>query len=34
VLRPHVHTHALAEAPAILESMKRGEIAGRAVIAF
>jgi len=34
VLRPQVHTHALAEAPAILESMKRGEIAGRAVIAF
>jgi propanol-preferring alcohol dehydrogenase len=34
VLRPHVHTHPLAEAPAILESMQRGEIAGRAVIAF
>jgi propanol-preferring alcohol dehydrogenase len=34
VLRPHVHTHTLEEAPAILESMKLGEIAGRAVIAF
>jgi len=34
VLRPHVHTHALAEAPAILQSMQRGEIAGRAVIVF
>ena len=34
VLRPHVHTHALDEAPALLEQMRRGELPGRAVIAF
>jgi propanol-preferring alcohol dehydrogenase len=34
VLRPHVHTHALEETPALLEQMRRGEIAGRAVITF
>jgi propanol-preferring alcohol dehydrogenase len=34
VLRPHVHTHAIDEAPALLESMRRGELSGRAVIAF
>ena len=34
VLRPHVHTHALDEAPALLERMRRGELPGRAVIAF
>ena len=34
VLRPQVHTHALDEAPALLESMRRGELQGRAVIAF
>ncbi len=33
-IRAHVHTHALEETPAILESMHRGEILGRAVIAF
>jgi propanol-preferring alcohol dehydrogenase len=34
VLRPHVHAHVLEEAPALLEKMQRGEIAGRAVITF
>jgi propanol-preferring alcohol dehydrogenase len=34
ILRPHVHTHALDEAPSLLESMRRGELQGRAVIAF
>jgi alcohol dehydrogenase, propanol-preferring len=34
VLRPHVHTHAIDEAPALLERMRRGELSGRAVIAF
>lgn len=33
-IRAHVHTHALEETPAILESMRRGEILGRAVIGF
>jgi propanol-preferring alcohol dehydrogenase len=33
-LRAHVETHGIAETPAILERMKRGEIAGRAVIGF
>ncbi len=33
-VRPHVHTHALDETPEILESMKRGEVPGRAVICF
>ncbi|MEO8371483.1 MAG: alcohol dehydrogenase catalytic domain-containing protein [Candidatus Solibacter sp.] len=34
VLRPHVHSHALDEAPALLDQMRRGELSGRAVIAF
>jgi propanol-preferring alcohol dehydrogenase len=34
VLRPHVETHAIEEAPALMEKLRRGEIAGRAVIAF
>ena len=33
-LRAHVETHGIADTPAILERMKRGEIAGRAVVAF
>jgi propanol-preferring alcohol dehydrogenase len=33
-IRPHVRTHALAETPAILERMHRGEILGRAVIVW
>ena len=33
-IRPHVHTHAIEETPALLERMRRGELAGRAVIAF
>ena len=33
-IRAHVHTHALAETPAILESLRRGEVLGRAVIVF
>ena len=33
-IRAHVHTHALEETPAILESLHRGEILGRAVIEF
>jgi propanol-preferring alcohol dehydrogenase len=34
VLRPNVHTHALDEAPALLDQLRRGELSGRAVIAF
>ena len=34
VLRPHVHTHALDEAPALLDRRRRGEPPGRTVIAF
>ncbi|HEY1495497.1 MAG TPA: alcohol dehydrogenase catalytic domain-containing protein, partial [Candidatus Solibacter sp.] len=34
VLRPHVHRHGLEEAPALLEEMRRGALAGRAVITF
>jgi propanol-preferring alcohol dehydrogenase len=34
ILRPLVHTHALEEAPALLDLMRRGELSGRAVIAF
>jgi propanol-preferring alcohol dehydrogenase len=34
VLRPQVHSHALDEAPALLDRMRRGELPGRAVIAF
>jgi len=33
-IEAHVETHGIAETPAILERMKRGEIAGRAVVAF
>jgi propanol-preferring alcohol dehydrogenase len=33
-LRAHVETHGLEDTPAVLERMKRGEIAGRAVVAF
>jgi propanol-preferring alcohol dehydrogenase len=33
-IRAHVETHELAEIPAVLESLRRGAIAGRAVIAF
>ena len=32
VLRPHVHTHSLAETPALLDRLRRGELPGRAVI--
>ena len=34
VIRPHVHTHGLEETPALLEQMRRGALAGRAVIGF
>ena len=34
LIRAHVQTHELGRAPEILQRMKRGEIAGRAVIAF
>jgi propanol-preferring alcohol dehydrogenase len=33
-IRAHVELHELAETPAVLESLRRGGIAGRAVIAF
>jgi propanol-preferring alcohol dehydrogenase len=33
-IRAHVEAHELGETPAVLESLRRGEIAGRAVIAF
>jgi propanol-preferring alcohol dehydrogenase len=33
-IQAHVETHELGETPAVLESLRRGEIAGRAVIAF
>ncbi len=33
-IRPHSHTHALAETPGLLEQMRRGELMGRAVIAW
>lgn len=32
--RPHVETHGLDDSPALLEKMRRGEILGRAVVAF
>jgi len=32
--RAHIETHSLDEAPALLESMRRGEILGRAVVVF
>ncbi|HJT86618.1 MAG TPA: alcohol dehydrogenase catalytic domain-containing protein [Bryobacteraceae bacterium] len=34
ILRPQVRRYALEEVPAVLERMKRGELAGRAVIGF
>ncbi|MEO8594488.1 MAG: alcohol dehydrogenase catalytic domain-containing protein [Candidatus Solibacter sp.] len=34
ILRPDVHTHALDETPALLDRMRQGELAGRAVIVF
>jgi alcohol dehydrogenase, propanol-preferring len=33
-VRPHSHTHALAETPELLEQMRRGELMGRAVIGW
>jgi propanol-preferring alcohol dehydrogenase len=33
-IRAHVQTHALAETPALLDAMRRGELLGRAVITF
>lgn len=33
-IKPHVETHSLDETPATLERLKRGEVAGRAVIVF
>ena len=33
-IRPHSHTHALAETPELLEQMRRGELMGRAVITW
>jgi propanol-preferring alcohol dehydrogenase len=33
-IRPHVQTHSLDEVPAVLDRLHRGEILGRAVIAF
>ena len=33
-VRPHVERHALDEAPALLEKMRRGDLLGRAVISF
>ncbi len=32
--RPHIETHALDAAPALFEAMRRGDILGRAVVAF
>ena len=34
VVRPQVQTYALGEAPALLDRLRRGEVAGRAVITF
>src|SRR5258707_681808 len=31
-ITPHVHAHRIEETPALLEQMRRGELAGRAVI--
>ena len=33
-IRAHVQAHALAETPALLDAMRRGELLGRAVITF
>ncbi len=32
VLKPHVHTYGLAEAPALLDQLRKGELPGRAVV--
>ncbi|MFN7992294.1 MAG: zinc-dependent alcohol dehydrogenase [Bryobacteraceae bacterium] len=32
--RPHIDTHTLDEVPAVLERMRRGDLLGRAVVAF
>lgn len=34
VVQPHIHTHALDEVPNLIERLRRGELAGRSVIAF
>jgi propanol-preferring alcohol dehydrogenase len=34
ILKPHIQMHALEETPALLEQMRRGVLAGRAVIGF
>jgi alcohol dehydrogenase, propanol-preferring len=34
VVKAHVETHGLTEAPAVLEAMRRGQVMGRAVISF
>jgi propanol-preferring alcohol dehydrogenase len=33
-VRPHVETHGITELPLLMEKMRRGELIGRAVIAF
>ena len=33
-VHPHVETHAIEEVPALLETMRRGELTGRAVVTF
>lgn len=34
VLKPHVHTHSLDQAPALLHQLRSGELAGRAVVVW
>jgi propanol-preferring alcohol dehydrogenase len=34
VLRPQIHTHPLSDVPELIELLRRGELAGRAVISF
>jgi alcohol dehydrogenase, propanol-preferring len=34
VVRPHIESHAITDAPALFERLGRGQIAGRAVISF
>jgi propanol-preferring alcohol dehydrogenase len=34
VVRPQIHTHGLDEVPDLIERLRRGELAGRAVISF
>ena len=34
VLKPHVHTHALTETPALLDRLRRGDLPGRAVVVW